>query len=577
MFYLGISAFYHDSSVALIDEEGNFVDFKKEEWLSRIKGDKTFPRLALQELINSFNLSEENIKSITFYEKPVRSWISVLKHSVKNNPISNDLTRNYFKNAWNSSMRFQMDISKYIKIKKIPLLYSDHHLSHTLSALHYYNNFPCVSVVVDGYGDKYCTSIHHVKSDKEIINLWNSEYPNSLGLFYSAITDFLGFSINEGEYKVMGLASFGQPKFFEKLKKTIKFEDNKLITDTKYYDYVRRIDRSFSDLLTELFETEPRLPNVSLKIGEKKFQVYADIAASAQKVLEELLFSIFQYAYNLTKEKKFLFSGGVAMNSAAVRKCSKLKFIDQLNISPSPGDSGAAIGASYFGLLNERKKKIDNFVSKNNIKNNLFPGKFKPKDNFLEFGFDKIADANTSLNETSKLIAKNEIIATCYGNIETGPRALGHRSLICNAHSSELVKKLNTEIKKRSLFRPTAPAILKEYAEKYFYLENSLMNCYMHMAATAIPKAEVFENIRGVVHIDNTTRIQICNETQLLGKILSNLIKFDIYLIANTSFNISSDPMVYDEIDAVVALHKMKIKYLLTENGLFRKKFEIRV
>jgi len=577
MFNLGISAYYHDSSVALIDAEGNLVDFKKEEWLSRIKGDKTFPRLALQELINSFNLSEENIKSITFYEKPVRSWISVLKHSIKNNPINNDLTRNYFKNVWNSSMRFQMDISKYIKIKKISLLYSDHHLSHTLSALHYYNNFPCVSVVVDGYGDKYCTSIHHVKSDKEIINLWNSEYPNSLGLFYSAITDFLGFSINEGEYKMMGLASFGQPKFFENLKKTIKFEDNKLITDTKYYDYVRRIDRSFSDLLTDLFEIEPRLPNVSLEIGEKKFQVYADIAASAQKVLEELLFSIFQYAYNLTKERKFLFSGGVAMNSVAVRKCSKLKFIDQLNISPSPGDSGAAIGASYFGFLNERKKKFGNFVSKNNIKNNLFPGKFKPKDNFLEFGFDKIADTDTSLNETSKLIAKNEIIATCYGNIETGPRALGHRSLICNAHSYELIKKLSTEIKKRSLFRPTAPAILKEYAEKYFYLENSLMNCYMYMAATAIPKAEILENIRGVVHIDNTSRIQICNETQLLGKILSNLKKFDIYLIANTSFNISSDPMVYDEIDAVATLHKMKIRYLLTENGLFRKKFEIRV
>jgi carbamoyltransferase len=140
-----------------------------------------------------------------------------------------------------------------------------------------------------------------------------------------------------------------------------------------------------------------------------------------------------------------------------------------------------------------------------------------------------------------------------------------------------LVKKLSTEIKKRSLFIPTAPTILKEYAEKYFYLENSLMNCYMHMTATATPKAEVMKNIRGVVHIDNTSRIQICNETHLLGKILSNLKKFDIYLIANTSFNISSDPMVYDEIDAVVALHKMKIKYLLTENGLFKKKFEIKV
>ncbi len=195
----------------------------------------------------------------------------------------------------------------------------------------------------------------------------------------------------------------------------------------------------------------------------------------------------------------------------------------------------------------------------------------------MEFGFDKIADTDTSLNETSKLIAKNEIIATCYGNIETGPRALGHRSLICNAHNSELIKKLNSEIKKRSLFRPTAPTILKEYAEKYFYLENSLMNCYMHMAATATPKAGSLENIRGVVHIDNTSRIQICNDTQLLGKILSKLTKFNIYLIANTSFNISSDPMVYDEIDAVAALNIMKIKYLLTENGLFKKKFEIRV
>ena len=148
MFYLGISAYYHDSSVALIDDEGSLVDFKKEEWLSRIKGDKTFPRLALQELINSFSLSDENIKFITFYEKPVRSWISVLKHSIKNNPLSNDLTRNYFKNAWNSSMRFQMDLSKYIKIKKIPILYSDHHLSHTLSTLYYYNDFPYVSVLL---------------------------------------------------------------------------------------------------------------------------------------------------------------------------------------------------------------------------------------------------------------------------------------------------------------------------------------------------------------------------------------------------------------------------------------------
>ena len=138
MFYLGISAYYHDASVALLDSDGNLIDFKKEEWLSRVKGDKSFPRQSLLEMIKNHDLSEKNLTSISFYEKPVRAWITVLKHSVKYNPIKNDLTRNYFKNAWRSSMRFHMDLSKYLNVKKIPILYAEHHLSHTLSTLYYY-------------------------------------------------------------------------------------------------------------------------------------------------------------------------------------------------------------------------------------------------------------------------------------------------------------------------------------------------------------------------------------------------------------------------------------------------------
>ena len=572
MFFLGISAYYHDSSIALLDSTGKLIDFKKEEWLSRVKGDKSFPRQSLQELINSYQLSEKNISAITFYEKPVRAWITVLKHSVKTNPISNELTRNYFKNAWRSSMRFQLDLSKYIKTSKVPTFYSDHHLSHTLSCMFYYNSFPYVSVVVDGYGDKYCTSIHHVKSNNEIINLWNSEYPHSLGLFYSAITDFLGFAVNEGEYKMMGLAAFGKPIFYESLKKTIKFENNQLIVDTKYYDYVRRTDRSYSDLLIDLLKIKPRQPDLPLEVGKKNFQTYADIASSAQKILEELLFLILRHAHNITKEKKFLFSGGVAMNSSAARKCSKLEFINELNIPPSPGDSGASIGAACFGLINHKKNNPDSSILKEKIINNLFPGKVESREDFFELVFDKIADNKTSINKTSELIAKNEIIATCYENIETGPRSLGHRSLICNAHNSELIKKLSTEIKKRNLFRPTAPVVLEEYAEKYFQLESSLMNCYLHMASTAIPKSELSKDIKGVIHADNTSRIQICNEKQLLGKILGNLKKYNIYLIANTSFNISSDPMVYDKEDSFLATERMNIKYLLTETGLYKRK-----
>ena len=571
-FYLGISAYYHDSSVALIDSHGNLVDFKKEEWLSRVKGDKSFPRQGLKELIKNHNLSEKNIASITFYEKPVRAWISVLKHSVKSNPITNDLTRNYFKNAWKSSMRFHFDLSKHFNVKKIPILYSEHHLSHTLSALYYYNEFPCVSVVVDGYGDKYCTSIHHIKSSKEIINLWSSEYPHSLGLFYSAITDFLGFAVNEGEYKMMGLASFGRPDYYDILSKTIKFENNKLTVDTNYYDYVRRTDRSYSDLLVKELKVNPRSPEKPLEEGSEDFQVYANIAASAQKLLEDILFSIFKYAHELTNESNFLFSGGVAMNSAAVSKTTKLDFIKKLNLPPSPGDSGAAIGASYYGFINSSNEILKTDSSKINIGNNLFPGKITSNEEFYDLLFDKISDENNSLEKVSEIISQNNIVATCYSNIETGPRALGHRSLICNAHNANLIKTLSTDIKKRSIFRPTAPAMLKKDADSFFNLEDKLMNCYTHMATTARPKDIALQNIKGVIHVDNSSRVQICAKDSVLGKILTHLNKYKIYAVANTSFNISSDPMVYDKEDAFLALERMGIKYLLTETGLYKRK-----
>ena len=280
------------------------------------------------------------------------------------------------------------------------------------------------------------------------------------------------------------------------------------------------------------------------------------------------MFSIFKYANEITGESNFLFSGGVAMNSAAVSKTTKLDFIKKLNLPPSPGDSGAAIGAAYYGFIN----KTNVSVSQNNINKNLYPGRITSNEDFFDLVFDKIADEKNCLEKTSEIISQDEIVATCYSNIETGPRALGQRSLICNAHNSELIKKLSTEIKKRNLFRPTAPVILKENAEKYFYLNETLMSCYFHMASIATPKKDISNDIKGVIHADNSSRIQICQEDQLLGKILFKLKKYNIYLIANTSFNISSDPMVYDKEDAFLAIERMNIKYLLTEKGLFQKK-----
>jgi carbamoyltransferase len=567
--HIGISAYFHDSSIALIDNQGNLVDFKKEEWLSRVKGDKSFPRMALNDVLDANQLDASMIESITFYEKPLRAWLTILKYSVRNNSLRNELTRNYFKNIWKSSIIFRYDLMKHLSDATMPIFYSDHYLSHTLSGLFYAEQGSYAAIVADGFGDSDCSAIHHVRSTTDIRTVWASPYPNSLGLFYSAITDYLGFLVNEGEYKVMGLASYGAPVFYEELKKTLNFYDNQLIVDTSYYDYTRSVEQSFSEKLVTLLKTPARKSNVHLDLDSPNFQKYADIAASAQKLVENLLIEIFQHAHNITGERKFIFTGGVAMNSVALEKLSKCAFIDEIIVPPSPGDSGAAIGAAYYGYLKEAKnpQKQEKF----RLAENLFPGKVDQNEDFFTLKLKKISEPEDAIEKVAELISQNEVIATAYGDIETGPRALGHRSMICNAHSEETIKFLNTVIKSRSKFRPTAPVILESNAKKYFHISEKIKSCYSHMGAVTTPLDEVVESIKGVVHVDGTCRIQTCNESQLLGKILKELSKRDIFVIANTSFNISSDPMVYSKEDALLSIERMQIKYLLTENGLYER------
>ena len=570
--FLGISAYFHDSSVALINNNGDLIDFKKEEYFSRIKGDKSFPRLAIQEMIKNHNLSNQNIKNVCFYEKPLKAWLTILKYSIKNNSLSNELTRNYFKNIWKSSVIFSYDLSKYLKISDNKILYCDHHLSHTLSGAFYNSKLPATSIIIDGFGDESTSSIHHLTSLQEIKNVWSSSFPNSIGLFYSAITDFLGFSVNEGEYKVMGLAAYGKPIFYESLSKTIYFKDEKLFIDDTYYDFMRSISKSYSKKIKTIFNIDERESNNTLDLNSLNFITYANIAASAQKVVEEILKEIFLFAHNITGESRFIFSGGVAMNSVAINKLSKLNFINKIIIPPSPGDSGAAIGAAYYSFLHSNKSCVTK-KSEINISKMLVPGYINPIDHSEDFfliDYNKIADKDKMISAAADLISKNEIIATCYKNIETGPRALGHRSMICNAHSPLAVKKLNEEIKKRNKYRPVAPAILEKNAKKYFKLTDKLYESYFYMGSVA--EVTNSKSIEAVVHNDNTARVQLCKDYHILGLILKELELNNIFVLANTSFNISSDPMVYSKEDAYLAIERMNIKYLLTENGIYEKK-----
>ncbi len=575
--FVGISAYNHESAVALVNSDGELIDYCKEESLSRIKGDKTFPKRSLEKLFKDNKLNHQYINKFIFYERPLSAFLHPLKVASKNLPTSIPLMTNQFRNFKKSSLICFMDLSKTYPGSENKLIYSDHHLSHTLTCLAYSDITSDVcSIVVDGFGDRSTASIHSVVSPEDIKELWNLEYPFSLGLFYSAITDFLGFAINEGEYKVMGLAAFGNPKseFINVLEKLIYWDEKSksLKSDMKYFKYHTSITDSYSKELVSLLGT-PRNPFNQLLPDQPDFQRYADIAKAAQYVTEKLLRKIFEYGYEITGSKNFFFSGGVAMNSVSLKGLAELPFVNKIIVPPSPGDAGAAIGAAYYGFIKNNSdlkpiKKPSLFPSISN-----FDKQVNQASKIISTNFDVIAEGKEeALNYCAKLINQGEIIGTVIGNSETGPRALGNRSLICDGKNHEAVKYLNTVIKNRSPFRPTAPVMTLDTAKKYYKLNDALIESYGSMTATCdcLKNSEALQF--PVTHIDGTARLQIANQGSFIFSLLSLVSQYNIEILANSSLNISGDPTCFDFIDGLLVCTNSSLEYLLTDYGLLRKK-----
>tara|TARA_A100001011_G_C14309197_1_gene844718 strand:- start:1195 stop:2895 length:1701 start_codon:yes stop_codon:yes gene_type:complete len=565
--FIGVSAFFHESSIALINNEGELLDFQKEEWHSRVKGDKTFPRLSLKKIINDHELIEEDIRFV-FYEKPLKSWLTIIQHSIKNKGLLNSLTLNYFKNFWKSSISFYFELLSNIKSKSVKTFYCEHHLSHSLTADYYGMKYPYISVVIDGFGDNKCSSVYLFKSSNDFETIWTSDYPNSLGLFYSAITDFLGYPINSGEYKVMGLSAFGEPNYVDQLNQMIRFHEGQLFLEMSYFDFDSSVTNSYSKELENIFGVKS---NNSIDTIEKSknFQIYADIACSAQVVIYEIIKNIFKYSFNKTGVKEFSFTGGVALNSKLIKNLAQCDFIEKLFVPPSPGDSGAAIGAAYFGYLIHNEKNKNKNINKNNM---IYPGYFKQEPDFIDEALEKYCGKNEIIAQTVNLLKKDEILATCISNIETGPRSLGNRSLICNADNYDLVKNLSNNLKGRESFIPTAPSMLLETAKKYYHINENIIKCYNTMGALADLKTDYQDfKFKSIVHKDLTSRIHISSEDSFIGKVL----KFEnqqIEIIANTSFNYKNDPISYGYEDSILALKKMNLKYLITDYGIYKVK-----
>jgi len=359
----------------------------------------------------------------------------------------------------------------------------------------------------------------------------------------------------------MSLSSFGKPIYENELKRI--FDVNNFEINMDYFEFNKSPSKSFSKKLCEVFG-EPYL-DIN---DEANFKKYADIASSAQLILESAMKNLIQKAIDLSGKKKVVLTGGVALNCKMVHNLSKQNIFEEMVIPPSPGDSGSAIGAANFAFL-EKKNEILNL-------NTIFLG---PKKNFInqkeirENFFSKVGSNDDFINDVTNKLIEGEIVASYYGNNEVGPRSLGNTSIFCDARNKEAVINLNLNLKKRNPFQPLAPILLEIDFQKYFSINKSVEKNLEWMGTLCDAKEELYKKYSSIIHVDGTCRAQIVNdENSLTYKVLKNLKKYGCDIMVNTSFNISKDPVVFDIYDVYVNMRRMNIEFVIMDDGFYRTK-----
>ena len=564
-YIIGVSGYFHESSVCLL-KHGEIIEFVKEESLTRIKGSRGFPFRALTFLTAKYGLNNDNIDHIAFYEKPLRGWALTTYNSLVKPKRSFDLLRSQIKQFWSGPIHFAGELRRVIRVDENKLVFVPHHLSHALTALAFVpsqlQKNALLHFVFDGVGDGNTTTVFKTqKNDAQI--LFQQDFPHSLGLFYSAVTDYCGFLVNEGEYKLMALAAFGRPIYYDFFREQLfNIEVPKFELDMSWFDYDVSPERSYSDKWVNKFGP-PILEDELNKMTGDSFQRAADLALSSQLVLEEVVNSTIEWGVEKTGVQNITISGGVAQNSLAMCSASKISSISSLTIPPSPGDSGAAIGAANFakmmsGSNSVHCKEIFFGHSQLDFGSAVFQDMF-----CLEKSF---SDMDEMLDE---LISSGEIICCYFGGNEIGPRALCNRSIICAANNQRSVKALNIKIKKREEFRPLAPVMLRQVAETWFEINQKVFHCYRWMALVAMAKEKFPAKYEAVLHVDRTARVQILDDEMhpLFNFLRRNSGK--IHMLINTSFNVAGDPIVFDAIDCYVNMSRLGANYMITDQGLY--------
>jgi carbamoyltransferase len=554
MYIIGISAYYHDSSVCLF-RNGQLVYACEEEKFTGIKHDSSFPINSLNYVYKQYKLTKDKVEAICYYENPklkLNRVIDNAKSQLLTNPIY--CIKSYFnikKNIWN--------LNKLLPKYGNKVFYSNHHDSHLYYSFYSSNFDNGICLSIDGVGE-YETMSMALADKKNISKISMAEYPHSIGLFYSAMTSFLGFRPNEGEYKVMGLAPYGNPDvYIEKVRELIKYKNSKLTCNMDVFTWNTSDKLMFNEKLIELLGIEPRVPEGGLEPH------YKDLAASVQKRYEEILFEVLKSISIINDNRNLCLGGGCAYNGVANGKIVRNSHFNNLWIPPAPSDAGSSIGSCINYLVNNNK--LNGRINKNpfigpHFYDNQIVASIKG------YRYFKLNSRETMVRNIAKKLNEGKIVGWYQGPCEFGSRALGHRSILANPTIVGMKDKINKTVKKREEFRPFAPMVIKDKQHVYFNVTDDVP--YMNQVVTV--KDEYLDKLPAVTHVDGTARVQTIYKHTIMYDLLIEFEKLSGYpILLNTSFNIKDKTMVLTPKDAIDTFHNTDIDLLIIDNYLIYK------
>lgn len=583
-YVLGISAMYHNAAAALTCG-GEIVAAAEEERFTRIKGDASFPINAIKFCLDSAGILPEALSAVAFYENVSSKFERILTGIVLNAPKSLPQFVTAMPDWITNKLWIENKIRKELGWHG-DFYYIPHHLAHAASA-YYPSPFDDAAILtVDGVGE-WSALTRGVGEGGKIGIQKTLDYPNSLGLLYSAFTLYTGFQINNGEYKMMGLAPYGKPVYEGRIRKELVniASDGSFVLNQKYFAYTYGL-KTFRPEFEALFGRKMR------QKGEPIEAFHADVAASIQAVTNEILLKNAETARKETGKKNLVMAGGVALNVTANGLLRQCRIFDDIWIQPAAGDAGGAIGAAlstYYNITEARKQATETDRMQGAYLGYEIKNESKTDDATLQqLGAVWKTMKEKDLQETAaKLLSAGKIVGVAYGKAEFGPRALGNRSILADARDPAMLQKLNMKIKFREGFRPFAPIVLKEDAGNYFEVEGD--SPYMLFTFPVKPErrlpvqtAERVEDtaslprsdIPSVTHVDYSARIQTINENAnvFISGILQAFKRLTGYgILINTSFNTNNEPIVNTAADAYRCFMRSEIDYLIVGNRFFEK------